>query len=514
MLNLYNELNRDFLEVSPKDFYRDIFKNDLDEKDKFTKGKYTGIACEFFNDKKSNGKQLVKRYSITNDLDIIDELLKSDNFIIISPVSYFGKERKTANATTMYAFGIEIDGMRKYEDGRQIGYDELLHQFSVKNLPCPNYIVASGSGLHLYYVFESPLILFENIKKSLMNFKRAFTRILWNKYITDFWEEKNVQYESAFQGFRMVGGVTKSGDRTKVFKVSDIPCSIKYLNDFVWNDDDKIEIAYKSELTLLEAKFKHPEWYDKRIIKKEPKGRWIVKRDLYDWWLREIREKRSVGHRYYCVMCLCVYAIKCNIDREELEKDCLGLLDLFDSDSLDEKNRFTVKDISDALQCFEDKNLVTYPIDIISKRCAIPIKKNKRNYQKQKEHLEIARAIQIIKDRQRGTNWRDNNGRKDKKEIVLKWRKNNPKRKKSECIKETGLTKPTVYRWWDWKEEKLIFLESEVLNLMGKFTQEQFREFIEKVEVVSDEDYSTRLFENYLDSVINNSKNNNSKEDI
>ena len=36
----------------------------------------------------------------------------------------------------------------------------------------------------------------------------------------------------------------------------------------------------------------------------------------------------------------------------------------------------------------------------------------------------------------------------DKKEIVLEWRKKHPEGRKADCIRETGLSKPTVYKWW------------------------------------------------------------------
>ena len=38
----------------------------------------------------------------------------------------------------------------------------------------------------------------------------------------------------------------------------------------------------KSRLSLAEAKEKYPDWYERRIVKKERRGRWTVKRDLYD----------------------------------------------------------------------------------------------------------------------------------------------------------------------------------------------------------------------------------------
>ena len=37
----------------------------------------------------------------------------------------------------------------------------------------------------------------------------------------------------------------------------------------------------------------------------------------------------------------------------------------------------------------------------------------------------------------------------DKSEIIKVWRQKNPNGKKSDCIKQTGLSKPTVYKWWE-----------------------------------------------------------------
>lgn len=174
---------------------------------------YVGIACEITKEKKGK-KTVVKRHTITDDLDTIDDLLKSENFIIISPISYIGKSRKTENATRMYAFAIEIDDLRVSDDGRPVGLNDLLHHFDIELLPTPNYIICSGNGVHLYYVFEQPLILFDNVKKSLDAFKKALTPYFWNQYVTKDYKIENIQFESPFQGFRMAGGVTKK-ERTK-----------------------------------------------------------------------------------------------------------------------------------------------------------------------------------------------------------------------------------------------------------------------------------------------------------
>lgn len=445
-----------YREVSPKEFYRDIFPPDeLDKKNAFTKGKFTGIACEFTGKKKivvKNGKEkekeLVKRFSITDDLDVIDELIESENFIITSPISYVGKARSTANAVKMYAFAIEIDNLRVRDNDVPVGFNDLIHHFGIELLPTPNYIVASGSGVHLYYIFEMPLVLYDNVKKSLIRFKKDITPLFWNRYVTFDYEEEKIQYESPFQGFRLVGGVTKKGERTRAFKVSDTPIAVEELNKFVREKENEIIPFYESELSLEQAKEKYPEWYEKRVINKQPKGSWTCKRDLYDWWKRKIRGA-SVGHRYNCLFLLSCYAIKCGISQEELESDMYEYLKPYDDMSVDEKNRFTEKDIADALQAYEDKGLVTYPINAIAKRSGFVIEKNKRNYRKQTLHLKMARSNLEILNEEHGVALQ---GRKSKKDIVLEWRKNNPNGKKIECHRETGLSRVTIDKWWN-KEE-------------------------------------------------------------
>lgn len=448
MVRWVTELSELYREITPKKFYRSIFLDgELDRKNEFNKGKYVGIACEFTNKKKANGKELVKRYTITDELDTIDELLESENFIVISPISYVGKTRCTKNAVMMYAFAIEIDNLKMRGD-IPVGFNDLIHHFSIELLPTPNYIVASGSGLHLYYVFEKPLMLYDNVKKSLMNYKRDMTPVFWNQYVTMDYTKEKIQYESAFQGFRMVGGVTKSGERTRVFEVSNHPVTVEYMNQFVMDEENKIECAYMSDLTLQQAKEKYPDWYEKRILQNKPRGTWTCKRDLYDWWKRKIYDAK-VGHRYNCLFLLSIYAIKCGIEREELERDIYEYLEPYDELSIDEFNRFTVKDIADALQAFDDKGLVTYPINSIAKKSGFDIPKNKRNGRKQKDHIKVMNTMKNLK-KQLGEEVKEGRprGSGTEEHKVRDWQSSHPNGKKSECIRETGLSKPTVYKWW------------------------------------------------------------------
>lgn len=429
-------------EVNPKEFYRFIFKEgELQNKGIYEEGKYNGIIIEVSNEKRKNNKSKILRHTLTDDLDKINEVIKRDNFCLMSPISYVGKTRESRNARILYALTIDLDGVIVKENVNPIGLKTLFHQIhNIDRIPNPTFIVSSGTGLHLYYVFDRPIMLFPNVIKEFQKYKRRLTQIIWQGYITEL--ESNVQYESLFQGFRVVGTITKKGERARAFLTGE-RVDIEYLNKFVEKEEKIKDIAYKSKITLEKAKEKYPEWYQKRIVKKQTKGTWITKRALYDWWKERIIREAKTGHRYYCLMTLSIYARKAGIEREELEKDAFELMKKFDKLPSSSENRFTEKDVLDALQAFDDRYL-TYPINSISYVTDIRIEKNKRNGRKQEEHLKGARALRDIYN----SNWREKNGRKSKEEIIKKWRDENPTGKKIDCIKETGLSKMTVYKWW------------------------------------------------------------------
>lgn len=453
---LADELANLFEEVQPMEFYREIFPvSELDEWRENPKERaehrYTGIIVEVTGEKKPNGKQRIKRYTVTDELDEIDGAIWRDTFQVLAPISYVGKSRKSENARVMYALVVELDNLTVRNDGTQSGLKNLIGQWSEKThwIPRPTYTVASGNGLHLYYLFEQGIPLFPNVVKSLEAYKRELTRMIWNRHTTKDYEIEKIQFESIFQAFRMVGTITKKGDRVHAFRTGE-RVSIEYMNSFIVPEtvkkhpETQITQIYKSKLTLAEAKKKYPDWYERRIERKEPKGHWICKKDLYNWWKRRIEGEGAVGHRYYCLMMLCIYAVKCDVSREELEADCLELAEVFEGRTESEDNHFTEKDVIDALQSFEDKGLITYPVTSIANRSGIQIEKNKRNGRKQKQHCEVMRAIESITN----PNWREGNGRKPKQDVVQDWRTKNPNGTKADCIRATGLSKPTVYRWW------------------------------------------------------------------
>lgn len=432
-----NYLEKYFDEISPRDFYRGIFpQGELQEKGATGDWRYNAIAIEVLP---QGSRRNTKRYTITDDLDMINELVEHENFILLSPISYVGKSREAVNARFIYALAVDLDGVKKEEN-----MIDLFHQIEFADfLPRPTYIVSSGNGLHLYYVFQEPIPCFKNITDQLAKLKHNLTKKLWNGYITDLSE--NVQYQSLFQGFRLVGGVTKNGGRTKAYETGS-KVSVEYLNEFVEPENRLTEFAYKSTLTLEQAKKKYPEWYEKRIDKKMPKGAWVCKRDLYEWWRRKLQTEIVEGHRYYGMMCLAIYAKKCGISKEELEKDAFGMVKRLDKLTKNEENHFTRSDALSALELYND-NYITFPIESISQLTNVQIKRNKRNGRKQAVHLERARAVQNI-DFPKGE-WRNKEGRPKAEPIIRAYMEKHPTATKAEVIRKTGLSKPTVYKYYE-----------------------------------------------------------------
>lgn len=426
-----------FEERTPREFYRSIFPaGELEERGKQEQGRYNAIAVELLPP--SDDGANAYKHIINDDLSLLDELLKSNNFIIISPISYAGRSRVSSNARFIYAIAIDLDGITEEKYLRN-----LFYQIENGLLPKPTYTVFSGSGLHLYYQLKQAVPCYENIIKQLSVLKQGLTRRIWNRYTTALYDKP--QMESLFQGFRLVGGITKDGNRTRVFETG-VAIDVKYLNSFVSDNEQVINLQYKSKLSLDKARELYPEWYQKRIIEKKPKGGWTTKRDLFDWWLRRIKTEATFGHRYFCIMTLAVYAVKAGITREELERVAFDLVIPFDYLSPDDNNTFTREDVLSALEAYNDK-YIRFSIDSISTITNIKIEKNRRNYRPQKVHLEMARSNQAILKKYSGFKPEGRPRTGDK--IVREWRQRNPNGRKSECIKATGLSKPTVYKYWD-----------------------------------------------------------------
>lgn len=430
-----------FPEVEPLDFYRDLFPSgSLGKRSERIKGKYAGVVTSI----KKGKKQARTVNFFDDDLSAIEDSINGTDFVVVPPVSYAGKYAGQRYARELYAITFDVDFIKVDEDETPQGLIDLLHQMSdeVAWLPQATYIASSGNGLHVYYLLETPIRLFENTIEQLRKYRARLTHKLWNMYVSE--ASNNPQFESVTQGFRAVGSITKDGkQRVRVFKTGE-RVSIDYLNRFV-PDKEKFSTSF-GKSGLEEAKKKYPEWYERRIVQGQQVNTWTCKPDLYYWWLRKASEGVvTEGHRYWYVFSLAVYARKSGIPRKTLERDAFSLIEVLDKLTTREDNHFDEADVFKALYAYR-ASYITFPRALIEEKTAIPIPPNKRNYLPQALHLEIARNKKAMLNKYGRGNAR-NAGRPSLKDHVFSYLKQHPEAKAKDLVENCNVSRSTAYHW-------------------------------------------------------------------
>ena len=442
----------EFTEVSAMEVYRDIFRfgEGYIQRTDGPADKYIANPIGYWkNDSDEHGHFRVL-FEDTFE-ETLRELQEAD-FAIVNGISYFGRRNLQEHASKMFAMIFDLDGVTDKT------LNSFLHgAFAADAYPVPNYIILSGHGVHLYYIFEDPVPLFPYIKLQLKELKYAMTEKIWNGYTSTL---KKKQIQSINQGFRVIGGKTKENaveKRVRAFKVSDIPFSLKAFGRYVpeAKQIDETKLFRESRMTLEEAKKAYPEWYEKVVVKKNRKAkRWKIEEKvngdnpyaLYDWWLRKIHEGAAYNHRYFCVMCLAIYAAKCNVPRKRLREDAYGLKQFLNDIYPEEP--FRDKDIKNALECY-DLKYVRFPLRDIEVISGIPIKRNKRNGRTQKTHIKIMSSTRDIL--YPDGSWRNLAGRPvgsgTKEKAVKEYAEAHPEATVTEIAKAVGVSRTTVYKY-------------------------------------------------------------------
>lgn len=366
-------------EVSAMEVYTDMFK--LGEGEIQCNGEEAGLyktnPIGYWRNGTGKG-----HYRIMFD-DTFEETLKElqeADFAILNGITYFGRKNVQEHANKMFAMIFDLDGVT----------DETLNAFLsgafVGNVyPIPNYIALSGHGIHLYYIFEYGIPLYPNIKMQLKAFKYALTEKVWNPNTS---KDKKKQFQGINQGFRVIGGKTKvEGVRVRAFRINEHPFCLQQLNQYIPEESrvDESRLYKESKLSLEEAKKKFPRWYEDKVVNKQPRRYWTCHEALYKWWLEKIKADATFHHRYFAIMCLAIYGVKCGIDKKKVNADAMGLIPAFNN--INPNEPFTENDCLSALECY-DKRYCTFPIADIEKLSGISIPKNKRNGRKRMEHLQ------------------------------------------------------------------------------------------------------------------------------
>lgn len=448
-----NVLESRYPEVNGYDFYREIFPDGELSTEMHTDFSRPN-AIYLCYDQQLGYKVRHSMFRDTWEQEYMDLVERQEN-CVCGGLAYRKQRNILENAQRMHALIFDLDGVGDHE------LRNLLHRFTLdpktlRSLPVPTFLVASGTGVHLYYVLDEPVDLFPNIKLQLKSMKHDLTFKIWEYKATS--REKSIQYQSINQGFRMVGSINeKHGNEIRAFRTGN-RVSIAYLNRYVIDPKNQVDLQKRfrpSKMTREQAKLTYPEWYQRVIVKgdKRPK-RWDIAGKvngddpyaLYHWWMRKVDQVKG-GHRYFFLMSMAIYAAKCNVPKSKLVED---LHDVYEElKEIEHTNPMKPEDIKSALEAYS-KDYYNFTIDDIEKITEIRIERNKRNGRKQKDHIKI---MNFVRDEINGNkDWRNKNGRPvgsgTAQEKVQQYRAEHPEASVSEVARDLQLSRTTVYKWW------------------------------------------------------------------
>ena len=470
-----------------KDFFRMLFPEGTLQK----KGEYNNLKPNVIIMAKSTRLNKDKSEYVRKPYIIFDELENLEYFenamsAYLVPATYMGGRRLNDNASRIHSMTFDLD------DVKPENLLNLLYLIDQHLIPKPTYISNSGHGLHLYYVFKQSISAQRNNLKELTDFKKALTDVLWTPLTSN---KCNIEYQSITQGFGLPGSASKLGKGypVEVYRVGDVTTlhelmvylsfqaetiEISALETVLQreemdriNDNENIGLKAKkhdfdsldskvsriktkfdvgrletfSKLSLAEAKNKYSEWYEKRIINKQPVGCWKTSEKLYTWWLDKMYTEVQVGKRYHSVAVLAALAYKSGVEFNRLKEDALSMIDHFNQlDGADDKP-FKKKDVISALTMYHVKHS-RLSLKMIEYKTGVVIKRNKRNGLTREENLKVARLRQI-QQLEEGKNWREGNGRKSKEDLVKAYINDNPGKSPTAYARELGVSRPTIYKY-------------------------------------------------------------------
>lgn len=410
----------------------------------------------------------------------------------MAPITYFGAKANSNNARWLHAITIDLDGVGISQLKTLIAY--------IQNdmIPTPTYLVNSGHGMHLYYFLEEPVALYPNVREAITKLKNSLAELIWVKRTSTITDHRDFQGWS--QMYRVVGSMSKLGTGYPATAyLTGKPVSIEYLNDFLLEEEkiqplESYKPIGKTGHTAEYWKELNPDWY-RRVIEKnfiDEDRRLASFEDEYDVngnklgkdkktkrgrfpWLYESFKPRmlrgaKVGNRYFCMCVLFADACQCGIPYKDVQAYAISLLDVFNAGIEDEKDLFTLEDIEHAASKYDSRYIHFMKLSNIEKMTGIDFPRNKRNGNKQPVHCAMMRATKDIKvnmgltkDTRFGAEDGNISGRKvgskdskprnrtadSKEQVIRDYLQEHPDAKKVEVIRETGLSKPTVYKWYD-----------------------------------------------------------------
>ena len=360
----------------------------------------------------------------------IDEAMEQSedrNDVLMGGCTYFNNWISKKSAKDIYTFIIDMDNVYS---GTLL--NALRNDWKSANgepLVKPTYIVNSGTGLHLYFILTQKI---PNYKATTENLDKLYRALAIQQTTKRVYLHKQVQWFG--QDFRMAGGLNKYGWRNTIFKVGD-----------KWDIDELAKGVGLQDVHFTRYGEKRSK---KTSVRKDRQNRegWRSNRAFYDYALRNCRAKTKEGNRYTSMCALSVIAWKCNVSKEELEKDLLSLLPDYNKGAT---RQIKEKEIYSAMKMHNKKAMLTQR-ESLENWQGWEYKPIRRNGRKRADHIKYMNTMKRFK---KELGEPVNEGRPTKEHIVREYRLLHPNATKTEVVTNTGLTYDTVRKYWE-QEQK------------------------------------------------------------
>ena len=168
-------------------------------------------------------------------------------------------------------------------------------------------------------------------------------------------------------------------------------------------------------------------------------------RGAYESWLSRIKDEAVVHGRYFALLALVAYAMKCNVPLKDLERDAYGLVPKLDGLSDEPGNRFTDYDVACALAAYGSNDLRFWKNEYMCRRAKIAPHENKHNGRTREQHVKVMNAVRDALDP--GGDWRNKDGAPTKRDEIRAYAADHPDASQRAIAKALGVSPTTVNKW-------------------------------------------------------------------
>ena len=196
------------------------------------------------------------------DADELCEYQADKDNVYVVPASFINHYYSGATCKDLYALVVDVDRIKPET------LDIIISNGNLgKNIPMPTYITNSGSGIHLYYVFDKKVPYYPKNRKILADMYRVLCGITKQRIAA------KTDWHSIVQPFRLPGSLTKLGQVATAYE-----CGSKWrVQDLAKRLGVDLEGLDLKERTLLSQE-EYRKWKASRVEKGElPKPKRVFK---------------------------------------------------------------------------------------------------------------------------------------------------------------------------------------------------------------------------------------------